>query len=67
MMTIMYNFMADLISIGQNLFKGPLYPSMSTKVEFYTFMKKIGCRCLFLLLPLGAYGIRETLRFTSVS
>jgi hypothetical protein len=27
----------------------------------------IGLVGLFLLLPLGAYGIRETLRFTSVS
>jgi hypothetical protein len=34
--------MADLLNIGQNLSTGPLYLSMSAKVEFYIFMTKEG-------------------------
>jgi hypothetical protein len=36
-------------------------------VNFAMFWKYGWVVGLFLLLPLGAYGIRETLRFTSVS
>lgn len=30
----MYNFKADLLDTGYNLFRDPLYPSMSTKRNF---------------------------------
>jgi hypothetical protein len=39
-LTSVYNFIEDLMNIGQNLSRCPLYPSMSPEVEFYIFMTK---------------------------
>lgn len=39
-----YNSMEDQMNIEQNLFRNPLNPSMSAKVEFYSFMTKEASR-----------------------
>jgi hypothetical protein len=45
----MYNFTADLMNIGQNLSRGPLYPSMSAKMGFYIFMaSRLGRKAFYV-------------------
>lgn len=66
--------MTDLMTIGQNLSRGPLYLSMSAKMEFYIFMtRRLGRKPFYVtfwridmitVTPQGSYCHMKQLSLT---